>query len=742
MEELLDEGLAGVGAVDEVGGQFAAAAEGRFGPLPGLVRAGRIDRPDRVALPLLGPVAAERVELLEREAERVDHRVAGLAGHGLGLERDPLAGGEVGMGIGSQRHDRLLRRLEHVAQHAPREEHAPVDRRRLVGVGQQAHQVGMREHARAAAGVDPDRPEGGVGPERGAVERGHATAQPDLLGGEEPAEAVAAAVERLVHRQKQARPQVGEHVRRKLGVLGRVLGDLPRLGDPQPVQQEVAELGLRAPVGKQTLGVESHLVGPTELLAAGRVPEVSIRQRVAQAVGEPGGHHERIAGAGRRLAEQESGRLEREQHRPLDRRVEVGGVGEGAIDHERLEFGGERMAEGPLGESAAKLAEFRLPVRGVALHVHEVLEVGHDVVGGLLRHGRRRREPFRRHARAPVVADAPVVGREGRGGYEQRLALLRREAPLGHRFQDAVRRLPEERDRGAAGRRMLLAVDALVGLRELERERIRAAAEEEQTAAVFVVGARLHPAVEEGHLVPGLVEPQPHGVFGADHELVGARLRREQRARPADREPVRPEHLRVGALDAEVEVHSRIDPLEDEPGVAVEVVAREILPLQAPAAVVGGHAAAEAPYQVGEGVVELAVGESGQFHAGGPLPIPGHGRVEGPVDVLGHLAGRVAGDRLRVVFRHRVMDVFRELVDRAVARERRRHVGRARPVLAVAPQAVLAVDGQARVVGRRVRDGCRGAGEHGKARHQARAATRLEGWWHQRMRPGQSGIEV
>jgi hypothetical protein len=96
------------------------------------------------------------------------------------------------------------------------------------------------------------------------------------------------------------------------------------------------------------------------------------------------------------------------------------------------------------------------------------------------------------------------------------------------RLEHAVGRLPQQLDRRVGRRRVLLAVDALVGLGELEHQRIGAAPQQEDAAAILTFVAALHPAVHERRLVPTLVEPEFHGVVGADDELVDARLRRQQ----------------------------------------------------------------------------------------------------------------------------------------------------------------------------------------------------------------------
>ena len=65
---------------------------------------------------------------------------------------------------------------------------------------------------------------------------------------------------------------------------------------------------------------------------------------------------------------EEPGRLEDQEHHPLDGRFQVGSVLELAIDEERLLFVSEGPPECPLGELPAELAELRLAVGSVVLN--------------------------------------------------------------------------------------------------------------------------------------------------------------------------------------------------------------------------------------------------------------------------------------------------------------------------------------------------------------------------------------
>ena len=396
--------------------------------------------------------------------------------------------------------------------------------------------------------------------------------------------------------------------------------------------------------------------------------------------------------------EEESRRSQHEQHRPLERSVEVGCIGERSVDDERPHVIAEWPTECPSGEGRGKLPELVGPIGTVALRVGQVLDVVERVVGHLNAGRGGRGKPFRRHARAPLVADRLVVGGKGCLEDEHLGAVVRDQAPLGHRLEHAVGRPPKQLHRGMGGMLVLLVVDALVGLREFELEWIAAATEEQDVRFVFGVVPRLHVGIDEWRLVPGRVEGELRGVRRTDHDLVDTRLRWHDRTSPADREAVGLKPFRVGALEAEIKIDLWVDLLVDEARLAVEVASVEILGPQAAAAVDARAAIAEAGDQVGGGVLVLPDGEPGEFHPGRPVAIAGHGRIEAAVDVFGHLPGRVTGDLRRIVLRHRLVDVGGELVDRAVADERFGHVLGAGAGIAMAADAVLTVDGQARVV--------------------------------------------
>ena len=189
---------------------------------------------------------------------------------------------------------------------------------------------------------------------------------------------------------------------------------------------------------------------------------------------------------------------------------------------------------------------------------------------------------------------------------------------------------------------------------------------------------------------------------GADDPLVVARLGGHDRARPTDREPVGLELLRVGALEPEIERHLRVDACDDELARRTEPAVAEILAAEAvrpAAAVVGRRAAVETGDEIGDRVAELPRRQPRELDAGRTVAVAGDRRIEGGVDEGGDLSRGVARDERWIVLRHRVVNVVGQLRHRAVTLERGGDVRRAAAVLAVAADAMLAVDRQPGMIG-------------------------------------------
>ena len=324
------------------------------------------------------------------------------------------------------------------------------------------------------------------------------------------------------------------------------------------------------------------------------------------------------------------------------------------------------------------------------------------MVGRLDRGGRRGLEPLRRHARAAVIADRSVVRRKRGGEHEDPRRLARQQHPRRHRLDHAVRGLPEQPDRGRRRRccrRCVVLVDALIRLPELEHERIVAAAEQEDGPPVVRVGSRFDGGIDHRRFFPAAVQRELRSMLGADHELVHPRLRGHDPARPADREPRRLEPALLGPRRAEVEGDRRVDSFEHQPLVAVKPAGLEVVPREPSGRIGGGRLVAEAADNVGEGVAVLPHRQSGKLHAGRPVAVAGDRGVKGAMDVVGHLPGRLPRHQRRIFLGHGLVDGGRELADRPVTNERVGVVGRAEPPRAVAPHAVLAIDGGSGMVG-------------------------------------------
>src|SRR5690606_34424009 len=112
----------------------------------------------------------------------------------------------------------------------------------------------------------------------------------------------------------------------------------------------------------------------------------------------------------------------------------------------------------------------------------------------------------------------------------------------------AVRRLPLELD----GRALVLVLE------ELERNRIRPPAEQEDTLLLLPrLRTRAHPRDDEQLLV--VIQPKTHPILRLHDELVSPRLLRDDRPVPAHAELLRIHLSRLRAVAAEGKIHPRID---------------------------------------------------------------------------------------------------------------------------------------------------------------------------------------
>ena len=365
---------------------------------------------------------------------------------------------------------------------------------------------------------------------------------------------------------------------------------------------------------------------------------------------------------------------------------------------ERLDRRVEGATEGPLGEGVGEGLQPFGPVRGIGLHAGQLPGPLTDRRRAL--DGRRldRLQPFLRDGAAALVADAAIVRGEGSRDDKRRRRVLGDQVPRGHPLDRPVRLPPEELDRGPPRLLVDRVVDPLAGLRELQPQWMGPSGEEVDRATVLGVVARLHPGVDERRAVPvGMVDQQPDGLLGADDELMHPRLHRHDRALPADRKPARLEALRIGPLDAEVEADRGIEPLEDPAG-GVEVAPLEIFPPQPPLRSRARRGGKKPGDEIGDRLLVLADGEPGKFDPGRSMAVTGQRRIEAAMNPLCHRGCRLAGDGGRVVLRHGIGDIPGQLPDGAVTDQRSRGCRRADTVVAVAAEAVLAVDRRAGVI--------------------------------------------
>ena len=145
----------------------------------------------------------------------------------------------------------------------------------------------------------------------------------------------------------------------------------------------------------------------------------------------------------------------------------------------------------------------------------------------------------------------------------------------------------------------------------------------------------------------------------------------------------------------------------------------EVLAAQAAKPVVGGAGVAEIAHQVGERVAVLPHREPGEFHARGAVVVACRRRVEGGMDEFGDAAGIFSGDPRGIVLGHRLVDVRGQLAAGPIAHQRMRHGCRARPIHAVAADAVFPVDRGPGVSARWV--GANAGAEHERQRRGQRA---------------------
>ena len=241
------------------------------------------------------------------------------------------------MEVGGERGHSLGRWLQNIAEDPPRQKHPSVDRGAFAGIGEDAHQIGVGEDAGPMAVIEPDGDEVGSRRKIDAVERREPAVEGNFPGGEQTP-VVGRPVGRekdVVDEQPEARPQIVDDGGVEPRMAGGVLGDFHGPVDAQPGEEESTELRPRPPIAEHPPHARLDLVRCGQLPAGGRGPEGLVGDRIPDAERQPGGGVPRgdpSVGRPWGLAKEEPRGGEREEERPLERRIEVGKLVEGMPD--------------------------------------------------------------------------------------------------------------------------------------------------------------------------------------------------------------------------------------------------------------------------------------------------------------------------------------------------------------------------------------------------------------------------
>ena len=294
MKEILHESFLGVAGGGNRGSQFSGSPKRRLCAVARLVGARGIDWTLECATLFSTPVAADRVKFLHRKTERINHRVAGLAGHRAGLEGHLLPGCTLQMQCIGHRHHGLLWRLEHIAQHGACQKNAAMNWRCRTRIRQDAHRVGMRKHAGTPAIVQPYATKRCVGRQVHAVERRKPAVDGHLRIGKEPPKVGASSFrlmppDGVINEELEAGAEVGSDFWRELRVAGLILDDFRAVFDSQPAEEKIADLRPRAAVVHHSLGLLGDLFDCEEAVLRCGIPKRLVGNRVPKAKRKAGG---------------------------------------------------------------------------------------------------------------------------------------------------------------------------------------------------------------------------------------------------------------------------------------------------------------------------------------------------------------------------------------------------------------------------------------------------------------------
>ena len=485
------------------------------------------------------------------------------------------------------------------------------------------------------------------------VEGGEPRIERHGVGGEQRSEVGRFAADDPLHEDFERSAKIGREHRRKLGEQRRILRDVRRVVDPQPLPEEVGQFPLGSRVGRHPLRVPQH-AGRIGQLALGSGGEQRwIGQRVPQDPRQAARDVVRVGWTVRDFHQQEPRGLQRPQHHAFDRGFHIGGFGELLIDKRRGLFLGERSAEGEFDEAATELFHPFLALRVVRLDVRQFRQTCRDV-GGCFQGGvRGGLVPGLGNRRATLVTNAAIVRRKS-GRHDERFRHGRGpQIAVGQRFVDGPLRLsPPQRDR----RGLFLEFEVV------QPQRVGAATEQLNRLAEFDARARSHPGVDQSGL--RIVHEQPGAVLGLQDEFVFASLRRDDRAVPANRELGRLDLGRIGARVAKLKEHRRIDAFQYAvvaAGLPLLVVFRTQSRRGWPRGL-----RPESSEEIGERLLILPHRQTRQLDTRRLTAGLRGRRIKRVVNVSGGSPRVLSDTQFGRVFRHRVVNQFREFVNRLI----------------------------------------------------------------------------
>src|SRR5579883_708886 len=318
MERLLGESVVRLGTRGDELREFPRTGELRGGTGPGVVTTGGIHE---LVIVLLA-VPTDRVEVFQREPQRVQNAVAPRAGHRLGLQPDALARGQTWVQVGRDRRERLHRWPDADAEQPSTDEHPAVDRRGFRRVGQRRQNVWVSQRAGAFVGFEFDFLEPGTGWKIRTVELRQFAVEVYFVREEQLLEVRVRAAQEVVEKQFQRRAKVGREIVVEPREPFQVFRQLLHLAEIEPRQEELAHLDLRPRVCKHPFGLLHNLFARAELVCARRAEQLLVGRCVPQCKRQP--RRDRVLfWRARRVRVEETRGLQYDQHDPLHRELRI-----------------------------------------------------------------------------------------------------------------------------------------------------------------------------------------------------------------------------------------------------------------------------------------------------------------------------------------------------------------------------------------------------------------------------------